>query len=450
MSKPDTKHPDYAGLIAKARVVADFMDSELVKDATTDYLKKPIAIIGKAKETQMYQTYLDNAFFPESILPDTLAEMLGMVFKTPLDIKLPAKIAHLESHADNSGNSLEAVFRDVVAGVLKAKRHAIASDYDGAQSYLALYKSADIINWDKNSHGYTLLVLREQYESGGDEYQKKYSDQLREYRLVDGVLEVHVWREVKGQYVEYFGEDGEGFTPELPKSQQFDFIPVRIPEVDKIPLYGMAADILKGYQVSADYYGMLYNIAFGTLVISSSDDVTKVETGLHTGLKLGADGKAEILTLGSDGAAPLKDAMMERFDSAVKQGVRIIEGGAQKESGEALYIRAASKQVKLQDIVNECAEKMKEALRVCAMLENANPDEVEFSATVELIDKPFDKDKMAELRSGVESGLVKWSDYIMALVINDLASVPVNKDGMPDYEQYRAELIAEARELSDV
>jgi len=433
--KPDTKNPEYAEIKRRSDLVSDFMDEEAVKDKGTEYLKKPIAIIGDPKEAQMYETYKDNAYVPEFILSDALAEMLGMTFRSGVEVSLPDKIAHLENHADSRGNSLHAVFRDVVAGVLTTKRHAIVSDY-GEQSFLSLYKSDDIYNWDRNSHGYTLVVLREQYESGGDEYKREYKDQLREFRQVDGRLEVHVWRQTSnGEWVEVTPDEGD-FTPMLPKNTEFDFIPVRIPETERNPMYGMAKTIAKGYKVSADYYGMLYNLAFGTLVVYTDSEVTKVETGLHTGLKLSQSDKAEILKIGADGAAPLKEAMESLFDSAVSQGIRIIDSGGQKESGEALYIRAASKQVKLQDIVSMCAEEMKEALRVCAMLEGANPDEVEFSVDVELIEKPFDPEKIKIIQDGVESGLLLHKDYIEAMAANDLANVPVGNDGQPDYDAY--------------
>ena len=193
------------------------------------------------------------------------------------------------------------------------------------------------------------------------------------------------------------------------------------------------------------------HLATGKLVVFSDKDLTKLESGYESGLKLGKDDKAQLLTLGSDGALPTKEAMENLFNSAIEQGVRLISGGGSKESAEALYLRSANKQVKLQDIISLAAEEMQEALRVCAMLENADPDQVEFSAKVELIERPVDTDKIKELREGVKEGLIKWSDYLLALDEADYIHLPADAK-LEDFDLsiYQSDVVEQDRIRSDL
>ncbi len=451
----ENQHVDYAEIEEKASLVADMMSEKTVelrcksdKGAEGSYLEKPLSYIDATSEDALYNAYIYHSYLPEHIVSDASEEMVGICFKVEPTISLPEKIKHLEFHANSKGDSLLSVARAVIRDVIATGRAAISSDFIDGQSTLEHRDSLSLINWRETSQGYTMMVFSESYIDSDGEIQ----EQRRHYSIESGLLIVTLYRKsTAGKWVEHIDvdEDGNGtLTPTLPNNQRYDYIPIRVAETIKPSLYGMARTVLKGFRISADHYGMMHNLG-PTLVIASDSSIEKLNSGFSNGIKIGKDDQAKLLQQGTDGTDPSEKAMEKLFNSAVDQGIRLISTGAAQESGEALYLRNANKQIKVDAVADIASGEIKESLRVCAILENANPDEVDFKLNVELVEEPIEVAELKEMREAVvNSNLIKWSDYLIKAQSHHLIEMRKNEDGTLDTATYIDEATKEFKLLN--
>jgi len=416
---------------------------------TGSYLKIPLSYIDddQAIQTEKYEEYVEHAFLPEYIVSDALEEMVGICFKTAPNIKLPEKIAHLEMHANNKGDSLLAVTEQVLRDVVETGGAAISSDFMDDRSVLKHHENKYLINWRETSNGYTMMVFSETYTDDDGEAQ----EQRRHYSVETGELVVTLYRQINngGWQIHEELDENENVKPPpmLPGNQKYEYIPVRIAKTKKPVLLAVAKAVLKGFRISADHFGMLHTLT-PTLVIKSDKTAEKLKTGFKSGIKVGEKDAVELLQPGVDGAAPLEAAMDKLFNAAVDLGVRLITSGFASESGEALFLRNANKQIKIDAIANIVSREMTEALRVCALLERANPNEVEFSLNAELIEAPVDINQLKEMRESVlDSGLIKWSDYLRKMAASKLITLKKDAGGEYDTDLYIKEVEEERKVL---
>lgn len=454
----ETTHSDYARLKRESDLIMVMMDEHELKrqcDASQggaeSYLKKPLSYArpnDKEKEKALYERYLEHAFLPEHIVSDAAEEMTGICFKVAPVINLPDKIKHLEKHANTKGDSLTALAEDVIRDLITSRRAAISTDYIDDRSVIQHKRSSLLINWRKNSSGYTMMVFSESYLDD----EGKAQEQRRHYSIEEGFLLVTVYRQVaNGRWSEHIEVDDAGDAiaqPTLPNNKPYEYIPVRIAQTVKPALLGMARTVWKGFKISADYFGMLHKLT-PTLVIKSDQAAAALSVGFENGVKVGVNDSVELLQQGTDGADPLRVAMEGMYNSAVDQGVRLVSESAKAESGEAIFLRNANKQIKMDSVAREASEQIEEALRVAAILENANPDEVQFKLEVELVEDPVDVANLQELREAVTDGqLVRWADYLLQMQANNLIKLDKLEDGNFDTAAYIELAISEFKAIN--
>lgn len=449
----ESNHPDYQRLKREADLVTIMMDEHELKrvcradeGGENSYLKKPISYSRPdkpEKEKALYDEYVEHAFLPEHIVSDASEEMIGICFKVKPIINLPDKIKHLEKHANLKGDSLRALAEDVLRDVIATRRATVSTDFLEDRSVITHGKSMAMVNWRKNSSGYVMIVLSESAEEG---------EQRRHYSVESGELVVTTYRkDDSGEWVEHIEVDDEGMAvpqPSLPNNEPYDYIPLRVVETVKPALLGMARTVWKGFKLSAAHFGTLHKLT-PTLVIKSDKNAQALSVGYENGLLIGQGDSAELLQPGVDGTTPLEKAMNGMFNSAIDQGVRLVSESTKVESGEALFLKNANKQIKVDSVARVVSSEIEEALRVAAILENANPDEVEFKLQVVLVEDPVDVEQLKEMREAVVDGqLVKWSDYLIQMQKNNLVVLDKNDDGTYDTEKYITEATAEFKELN--
>lgn len=433
-------HKDYARIKSDATLIADMMDDQATRakclaDHKTieSYLMMPLSHENedKAKELKRYTDYLYHAFLPEYIVSDALEEMAGICFKVDPVIRLPEKIQYMERHANGRGDSLLAVVDQALRDVIEGGGAAISPDYLEGRAVIAHKPNSSIYNWRLSSRGLTMLVLSESYTDENGETK----EQRRHYSVESGTLVVTLYRQsAAGKWAEHIELDERGNAkpaPTLPNNKPYDFIPVRVARMRKPPLLAMAKTVLKGFQISADYYGANHNNT-PTFVLNTDNKVQRLAVGVGNGLQIGKDDKAGFAHPGLDGSEPNRIAMETQFNAAIDQGVRLVSNNSSTESGEALYLRNANKQIKADAVAGKVSAEVTEALRVCAMLEGADPDEVEFRLKVELVEEPIDTATLKEMREGVVEGLIKHEDYVLALHSAKPISLDIGEDGTPD------------------
>lgn len=447
-------HKDYSKLKGDSKIVLDMTSEDAVKarclgdkGGKGSYLMKPVSYQGEDKENEMYDEHVYHSFLPENIVSDAIEEIVGVAFKQDITIKLPDKIKHLESHANNKGDSLKAVAMDLFRDLYMDKKGAISSDYDGDRSYIDRKEPLSIINWDMNSKGYTELVLSELYTDTDDEQK----EQRRHYALVDGVLVVTVYRKNDNNddwfvHVELDENDQPKPQPTLPNNEPYTYIPIRVPEVKKHPLLGMAKAVLKGFQQSANYYGSIHKMGSPNVALFTDKDVSTLNVGYERGIKLGQGDNVKLVGLSDDVINPAKESMENLWNSAIDQGIRLISSSGSTESGDALYLRNANKQIKVDSVANEASIHMEEALRVCAILEGASPDDVEFKINVELVEQKADIAELKEMReAAIESVAIKHSDYLIKMHNAKLITLEKMQDGKFDTDKYIKQTVEESK-----
>jgi len=437
---PEEKNTSYDEIQKESKIITDFFKKSRVKEDNNGetYLPKPADFVGKEKEKELYAEYLAGAYFPENILSDMLNEMVGLAFKSGLTSSLPKKIAGLEYHADNSGNSLVAILRDIIKGLLVSKRFAILADYDNDKKapYLSLYESTNIFKTKYENNNLVFVSLSE--DSDKKDKKGRSLEQVRIFRIDDdGFVVVETWIKEENKT---WGKTSEDAYPEI-AGKRIDFIPIRIVEVEVIPLLGAAYALEKGYQESANYYSITRKLGIPKLLITSDTDSDKfnaIDMGAQSALKLERGDDAKYVSVGTDGIEPCRISMQTRFDEAVEMGVRF-QQKASAETGEALKTRSAAKEVKLSDLVQLAIEELAEALRVCALMVGSDPDKVILKMDVELVEKPLDKNTVEMYEKGTLQGNIAQEDMWRYLHNQGHIIVPIKNNEL-DFNAYRKKI----------
>lgn len=438
---PEAKDSEYKAINDKAKFVLDFFSLDKVKNSDNgqSYLPIPTAFIGKTKEKELYAEYLEGAFFPENILNDQLSEMIGLAFKKGMKSTLPGKISNMEHHADNTGNNLVSVLREIVKEMLLSKRCAIVSDYDEDENepFVSLYGSNSIYKTKFENNNLTFISLSE--DSGEVDENGKQLEQIRIFKLdEEGFCVVETWAKDSDKAWQH--EEDDDVYPEI-KGKKLKYIPVRIAEVEHLPLHGAALLIKKGYQESANYYSITKKLGIPKMVIKSetkAEDFKSVSMDANSALKLGVQDDAKYIQVSVDGVEPCKTAMQDKFDEAIEAGVRFQEKNS-AETGEALKTRSATKEVKLSDLVQVAITELTEATRVCAQFVSVDPDKVKLSMEVELVEKPLDAATVGMYERGTQAGRISNEDYWRYLHNNGHIVVPM-KDNKLDFAEYKKQI----------
>lgn len=438
---PEAKDDDYKTINDKAKFVLDFFSLDKVKEANSgkQYLPMPTAFIGKTKEAELYAEYLEGAFFPENILNDQLSEMVGLAFKKGMKSTLPGKISNLEHHADNKGNNLVTVLREIVKGMLLSKRYAIVADYDDDtnEPFVSLYASDSIYKTKFENNNLTFISLSE--DSGEVDDNGKQLEQIRVFKLdEEGKCVVELWQ--KNSEKNWVHDEDDDVYPEI-KGKKLNYIPVRIAEVEHIPLHGAALLLKKGYQESANYYSITKKLGIPKMIIKSetkAEDFKSVSMDANSALKLGVQDDAKYIQVSVDGVDPCKNAMQDKFDEAIEAGVRFQQKNS-AETGEALKTRSATKEVKLSDLVQVAINELTEAARICAQFVSVDPDKVKLSMVVELVEKALDAATVGMYERGTQAGRIANEDYWRYLHNNGHIVVPMKNNEL-DFSAYRKQI----------
>jgi hypothetical protein len=371
-----TLNPDVQGMLDSWQTMRDVIGgSRTVKAAGTKYL--PML----SKMTALdYDHYKMRADFFDATHRAAMA-MLGFLFRKPPQVNTPTGDKQMKLFGDDAtltGKSLYDFCKDCSQELIDVGRLGVWVDWSEEENrpYAIIYTAQDIINWryDRIEGRMVLghLVLHETVvePSDDDPYQDVIIHQWREFNLVNGFVEITVWRKRKGEQKEQqpagnvignyvqasvnylFGTGtqqsiGAGSERDYEKYQTIT--PVRgalpldrilftffstdgpYPEITKPPLMGMADLNLSWYRTSADlenarhYVGVPTPYACGftqdgkpsEITLGSSRVWVTSETSAHCGFLQVAGNFSELQT----GLDNKKQAMSElgvmMFDTAV-------------------------------------------------------------------------------------------------------------------------------------
>lgn len=270
--KVDTQHPSLSTYLPKWKRCRDCSDGQdAVHAAGTAYLPKL-----KDQEQDDYDAYRLRAGFYNATWR-TIGGLLGMMFRKPPQMDIPAAVEGYLPDIDMAGTSLETMARRVALEVLEVGRVGIMVDHPavegvtpitvkaaqdrGLRPLITTYRAESITNWRyrriNNRWVLAMVVLKEMVSEPVDEFEDK---QVEQYRVLD-LDESETYR------VRLFRKDGDkgewALTSEtwpLMAGKKLPFIPFAILgtdgidcDLDEPPLIDLVDLNLAHYRTNADY-----------------------------------------------------------------------------------------------------------------------------------------------------------------------------------------------------
>lgn len=347
-----------------------------IKFRKQKYLPMPNASDTSAENVTRYNAYLQRAVF-YNVTKRTLGGLVGQVFLSEPEIKLPTKLEIMRDDATGGGVSLEQLAQTAVGYTVSKGRTGVLADYpkleyeatqaqiaDGdVRPTLTVYKPQHIRNWRTLCRGgreiLSLVVLEEEHIWHDDGFEIKTQPQFRVCRLIipkdiadayaatnNGsvldptslnvplIYEVTLYQRVSADYQPHkdyptYPTDSTGVNlDEIP----FTFVGVanNDPIIDEPPMYDLAAINVAHYRNSADYEEACFIVGQPTPVLSGLTEhwVTNilkgtVQLGSRAAIPLPVGAKAEMLQ--ADPNTMPREAMEHKERQMVALGAKLVE-----------------------------------------------------------------------------------------------------------------------------
>jgi hypothetical protein len=398
-----TIHPEYAEMLPVVTAVRDACGGDpTIKYKRELYLPADFAKDPATKEyTDHYFGYLNRAYFL-GVTGRTKEAMIGMVFRKPPTMTLPAQLEAFAEDIDGAGQSLVQISKEMVGELLEGGKYYLLVDYSrteegtdsetearlGLRPTIAAYRFENLINWHfqgrKGRQVLTRAVLKELVDAEDtDEFSHLQEVRYRVLRLTDGVYTQQL-------YDQYGTPDGYGeYIPRMAGGQPFDHIPLHVagaktnlPGVDMPPLYDVARANIAHYQTTANvmesgYIGTqpMLHVDVGETDISEwkEHNPGPISFGNRHGITT-KGGKLEVVQASATDYN--REVKRDIESEMVALGAQLVQRGGQAETAEAARLNASAESSVLDVVVGNASEAMEGALEDFALFLGANPDEV--------------------------------------------------------------------------
>lgn len=317
-----------------------------VKFRKTRYLPKPNPEDISEANNARYEAYLTRAVF-YNVTQRTLSGLVGEVFRRDPVSEVPTGLDPVLADADGAGLTMVQLAKKAMRCALSKGRAGILVDFPqtGGDVTVAdigngrvaptitIYDALSVINWRTAKRGsqvvYTLVVLREEYDSDDDGFEVKRKVQYRVLRLTGDVYTVQIYRDDKPTTPQIVVTDAAG--------SPFDIIPFSFigsenndSEVDDPPMYDIASINVAHYRNSADYEESSYVVGQPTPVFSGLSEEWvnnvlggRIQLGSRGGVALPENGTAMLLQA-EPNQMPFT-AMEHKERQMVALGARLVE-----------------------------------------------------------------------------------------------------------------------------
>ena len=303
-----------------------------------------------------YHSYKQRALYFNATAR-TIDGLTGMLFMKPPAIVAPSAMEDMILDVTMNGLSLHQFAEMVAEEVITIGRCGVLVDYppitsaitlaqaqaQGSRPYATMYDAESIINWKtgriNNVEHLTLVVLEEEYEIEGDEFESKCEPQWRVLDLFEDAYRQRLFRKDKrGEFViidELYPQINGALLTKIP----FEFFGVRdnTPCVDKPPLLDLVDVNLSHYRTTADYEHGLHFTGLPTPVVTgyySDDQSAQLKIGSGTAWLLpDPQSKAFYLEFTGQGLGELREALRAKENMMAVLGARIL--APEKRAAEA-------------------------------------------------------------------------------------------------------------------
>ena len=410
-----------------------------VKAGTTTYLPKPNPQDTSDANATRYEQYLARASFFNAT-GRTLAGMIGIAFRRWPEVELPGAMDDLQDNIDGAGTGLINQMQGCLENVLITGRDGLLTDYprtggassvadqreQGLQPTITRYKAESIANWRTDERGRTTLVVLVETHQEPDGYGVNAVDQWRELTLISeeapGRYLQRLWRKDsagKPQIVEQFVPTDAAGQP----WREIPFVAVgavdNAIEIDRAPLYDLAALNIAHYRNSADYEESVYFCGQPTFVFAGLDeqwltDVWKdtVYVGCRAPVALPQGGPATLLQANANNLAG--EAMKRKEEQMIALGARLLTPGEAVKTAEQSRADTAAAHSVLSLACDNVSQAYTQALNWAARFAGA-PDDVTVSIYTDFTGLVADPQLVTALVQGWQSGAFPDADLWAAL-----------------------------------
>ena len=253
------RHKEYAKREKSWRTVRDCVAGEdVIKREKERYLPFPVALEDAVRQSSdfvaQYQVYLDGAHYT-NYTEEALEDLVSGCFRKDINID---GVDELKQNL-----AVDDIARDMVRKVTSTGRLFAVADYPqvqatptkaeeaakGISATIIVYEALQVINWDEiifNGAKQPHRVVVELSKSTGDLYWVEYLIDA------DGVYKIRTHTEKDGtmEYEEVIPQANGQVLKQLPGS--FCGSITNSPDVDRIPLLGIATSNIKHYQTFAE------------------------------------------------------------------------------------------------------------------------------------------------------------------------------------------------------
>jgi hypothetical protein len=454
----NTQHRQYQEFSKKwerCRDVAAGQDA--VHQAGEKYLPKL-----KAQTSNDYKAMVLRSTFYNATWR-TISGLLGMMFRKPPKVEVPAAVEELLKDVDAAGQPFQLLLQDVSENALTVGRIAVLVDYPTAPKGLTqadarrmnlrptmlLYRAESVINWRtgrvNNQTVLTQVVLKEpeSVDNPKDEFESKEQDTYRVLDLEqlpaspgDNTPASPVYRQrvfkpqltksttgMKGNATAYV--PGPPIYPEM-RSMKLGFIPLVImgtdevgPDVDEPPLIDLVDLNLAHYRTSADYAHGCHFTALPTLFLAgfkreldAAGNPKDVYIGSETAI-VSANEKAQasFVEFSGAGLSTLENKLNREEQQMAILGARMLEPQKKAvETAESSSIHRKGEESTLSSMAQAISLGMTQALKWFTEWAEADPSKVLVELNRDFYPAPMDPAMLSALLGGWQQGAPGLSD----------------------------------------
>ena len=412
----DTTHKEYNAMMPKWQLVRAIIDNNASK-----YIRE----IDKndPKRTKQYRE--------DAILTNftrlTQDGLIGLVYRKPAKIEVPAELEYLVDDATGTGFGLEQASQAHMLELFKTGRIGLLADMclDAGSDGLARIKSyaaENIRMWKTRTVGSKtlpwLITLSETTEKV-DPDDVFSCDEVVQYRVLflnsNNEYEQHIYDEDQNLVSAIMPLDYNG--------KPFNEIPFMFvgsenndPKCDPIPLFDLAMLNLGHYKNSADYEESIFITGQPTLFVSMemSEEEFKLmnpngmKIGARGGHNLGPNGKAELVQANPNQL--VAQAMKEKIEQAAYIGARLIAQAGGRETAEAARIRYGAQNSALYNMTHNESRAIEQMLWWLSVFMMETPAESEFELNDQYYEDSADPLLIAQEIMLMQNGVISKDD----------------------------------------
>lgn len=415
-------HPSYDATVPKWKTMDDAFEGEdRIKAGGETYLrmKSGMRAMSDKKQAELaYDDYKERAEFPGLVAP-TVRGATGLIHDKDTTIELPGSMDYLREKATLAGLTLDGLHREVTTQNLKFGRIGLLAGMgtDGkGQAHIGLYPALSIRNWEIVDGVLSYLVLDEsspQRDPGSNKW--KLVTKYRECFAVNGVYTSRLWTLIKSDAhgkKEWQVEDlpvaktpSKTALPAIP----FTFVGTNnnTPDVDDIPLYGLAKLALRIYRLDADFTNTLHMTSEPTPWMSGVGEGALPEAigaNVIWGLE-DPHARAGYLEFSGQGAEAQANAINSTFERAIIFGAQaLMDDSRAQESGEARGLRLRHQTSTIKNVAVSSASGIQQILRHIGEWSGVTDTAVTVTPNLDFIDRSLSP---TEIKAIIEGWLAR-------------------------------------------